>query len=140
MSKPNDEPSTGQSAKRVPAGATQHSTAGPYSPVLEINAAKLVVISGQAPLDDAGRVIGDTIERQAEVTLENCRRQLACADCTFADVFKVNVYLADLDEWSRFNTVYERIVPEPRPVRTAIGCALLLGFKVEIEMWAVKQS
>jgi 2-iminobutanoate/2-iminopropanoate deaminase len=128
------------SAKRVPDGAMQHATAGPYSPVLEVDAARLVVISGQAPLDVAGNVIGNTIEQQAEVTLENCRRQLACAGCTFADVFKANVYLTDLTEWSRFNAVYERFVPEPRPVRTAIGCALLSGFKVEIEMWAVKPS
>jgi len=138
MSDPNNQASALHAAKRVPCGATQHAAAGPYSPVLEVDAAKLVVISGQAPLDDSGLVVGETIEQQAEVTLENCRRQLACANCTFADVFKVNVYLTDLDEWSRFNAVYERIVPEPRPVRTAIGCALLLGFKVEIEMWAVK--
>lgn len=138
MSDPNKEDEVLLSPKRVPAGAKQHVTAGPYSPVLEVDAAKLIVISGQAPLDDAGRVIGDTIERQAEVALENCRRQLACANCTFADVFKVNVYLADLADWRRFNAVYGKEMPEPRPVRTAIGCALLDGFKVEIEMWAVR--
>jgi len=138
MNDPLKDSSERSMAKRVPAGATQHITAGPYSPVLEIDAARLVVISGQAPLDGAGNVVGDTIERQAEVTLENCRRQLAVAGCTLVDVFKVNVYLTDLGEWSRFNGVYEQKVPEPRPVRTAIGCALLPGFKVEIEMWAVK--
>ena len=140
MSDPKNAPLGANSAKRAPVGASQHQTAGPYSPVLEIDAAKLVVISGQAPLDITGRVIGDTIEQQAKVTLENCRRQLESAHCTFADVFKVNVYLGDLDEWARFNAVYEEIIPQPRPVRTAIGCALLQGFKVEIEMWAVKSS
>jgi 2-iminobutanoate/2-iminopropanoate deaminase len=125
--------------KRLPAGATQHKTAGPYSPVLEVDAGKLVVISGQAALDADGNVLGNTIEDQARVTLQNCRQQLATADCNFHDVFKVNVYLKDLDDWPRFNDVYRELVPEPRPARTAIGCALLLDFLVEIEMWAVKK-
>lgn len=30
------------------------------------------------------------------------------------------------------------MVPEPRPVRTAVGARLLMSLKVEIEMWAVK--
>ena len=115
----------------------QHVTDGPYTPVLKISRdADLVLISGQAPLDLAGRVIGDTIEEQARVTLENCRKQLAAAGADFSNVFKVNVYLTDLADWPRFNVVYREIMPQPFPARTAIGCALLDEFQVEIEMWA----
>lgn len=127
-------------AKRLPAGAAQHTTAGPYSPVLEVEAAKLVVISGQVAIDPQGNVVGHDIEQQTRYTLENCRRQLKSAGCSFADVFKVNVFMADLDEWHRFNAVYADALPEPRPVRTTIGAKLLPGFRIEIEMWAVKPS
>lgn len=121
----------------IPIPSEQHVTAGPYSPVLKISRdADLVLISGQAPLDLEGRVIGDTIEEQARVTLENCRKQLAAAGADFSNVFKVNVYLTDLADWPRFNLVYREIMPQPFPARTAIGCALLDGFQVEIEMWA----
>jgi 2-iminobutanoate/2-iminopropanoate deaminase len=129
----NDHP-----LKRLPAGAVQHVTAGPYSPVLEVAATNLVVLAGQVAVDLDGRIVGSSIEEQAEATLANCRRQLASAGCDFADVFKVNVYLADLTEWSRFNAVYERSMPAPLPVRTAVQAVLLDGFRVEIEMWAVK--
>ena len=125
-------------AKAVPEGAGQHVTAGPYSPVLEVNPSRIVVISGQAAIDPDGIIIGDTIEAQARYTLENCRKQLETAGCTLADVFKANVYLTDLAEWGRFNVVYREIVPEPRPVRTAVGTKLLEGLLVEIEMWAVR--
>lgn len=125
--------------KRVPEGASQHVTAGPYSPVLEIECSKLVVISGQAALDMEGNVIGDTIEEQTAVTLENCKQQLETAGCSFEDVFKVNVYMNNLDLWPRFNKVYEEYMPNPRPTRTAVGTALLMNFLVEIEMWAVKK-
>ena len=37
--------------KQRPARARQHATAGPYSPVLEIDARRLVVISGQVAVD-----------------------------------------------------------------------------------------
>jgi 2-iminobutanoate/2-iminopropanoate deaminase len=129
----NDHP-----LKRLPAGAVQHVTAGPYSPVLEVNATRLVVLSGQVAVDLDGNIIGATMEEQTEAALANCERQLASAGCGFSDVFKVNVYIADLAEWSRFNAVYEKSMPAPLPVRTAVQAILLDGFRVEIEMWAVK--
>jgi 2-iminobutanoate/2-iminopropanoate deaminase len=124
--------------KTVPPGASQHRTAGPYSPVIEVDARRIVVLSGQVAVDLEGRVVGDTIEEQTRSTLDNCRRHLATAGCGLGDVFKVNVYLADLSDWSRFNTVYEATLPRPLPVRTAVQAVLMPGFRVEIEMWAVK--
>ncbi|MBK1864860.1 RidA family protein [Aestuariivirga sp. YIM B02566] len=133
---PNDVPV--QPLKRRPDGARQHRTAGPYSPVLVVEPHRLVVISGQVAVDLEGEVIGDTVEAQAEATLANCARQLASARCGFADVFKVNIYLADLKDWARFNKIYESKFKEPRPVRTAVAAGLMPGILVEIEMWAVK--
>ena len=124
--------------KRRPAGARQHVTAGPYSPVLEVDARHLVVISGQVAVDLEGNLVGETIEDQTRATLENCAAQLASAGCGLADVFKVNIYLTDLAEWERFNVVYETMMSAPLPVRTAVQAILLPGFRVEIEMWAVK--
>lgn len=126
-------------AKRVPEQAVQHKTAGPYSPVLEIECSRIAVISGQAALDMEGHVIGATIEEQAKATLNNCRNQLAAAGCTFEDVFKVNVYMRDLEQWGRFNAIYEKEMPVPRPVRTAVQTGLLPELLVEIEMWAAKR-
>ncbi len=125
-------------AKQLPVGASQHKTAGPYSPVLEVAASKLVVISGQAAIDDEGTVVGETIEEQTICTLDNCRKQLSQAGCSLDDVFKVNVYLKDLADWPPFNEVYRQYFSEPLPVRAAIGSDLLLTLLVEIEMWAAK--
>ena len=124
--------------KTVPEGANQHVTAGPYSPVIEVDARRLVVLSGQVAVDLDGSVVGATIEEQTRATLDNCRRQLAVAGCDLGDVFKVNVYLSDLADWARFNAVYAAALPRPLPVRTAVQAILMAGFLVEIEMWAVK--
>jgi 2-iminobutanoate/2-iminopropanoate deaminase len=130
----------GGSAKHVPAGAIQHATAGPYSPVLEVQADRFIVISGQVALDLDGNVVGDTIEDQSRQTLANCRRLLESAGCTFHDVFKVNAFMTDLNDWNRFNVVYMEIMPEPRPVRTTVGVKLLGKCLIEIEMWAAKRK
>lgn len=124
--------------KSRPRNARQHVTAGPYSPVLEVDARHLVVLSGQVAVDLEGHVIGETIEEQTAATLRNCAGHLAAAGCTLADVFKVNIYLADLADWARFNAIYEEMMSEPLPVRTAVQAILLPGYTVEIEMWAVK--
>ena len=126
--------------KARPKDARQHVTAGPYSPVLEVDATRLVVISGQVAVDMAGEVIGSTIEEQTRATLDNCAAHLATADCSLGDVFKVNIYLTDLGHWASFNAVYEEMMVEPLPVRTAVQAVLLPGFLVEIEMWAVKSK
>jgi 2-iminobutanoate/2-iminopropanoate deaminase len=135
------EDSIGDEAKHPlkirPPGATQHVSAGPYSPVLKVDARYLVVISGQVAIDVDGNVVGDTIEEQTVTTLRNCENHLATADCGLGDVFKVNVYLSDLGHWARFNAVYESMMMEPLPVRTTIQAVLLPGFLLEIEMWAV---
>ncbi len=133
-------PDTGGEAKQVP-DAEQHVTAGPYSPVIRVAADRdLVVISGQAPINPAGEIVGITIEEQTHYTLSNCETQLEAAGVSLADVFKVNVYLKDIGEWARFNTVYTELMPQPFPVRTAIQATLPLdGFRVEIEMWAVSR-
>ncbi len=124
--------------KEAPAGSSQHVTAGPYSPVLRVRAAELVVISGQVAVLPDGGVSSTDFTQQSEDTLNNCLKQLVSAGLTLADVFKVNVYLADLTDWDAFNEVYRRTVPDPKPVRTAVGVSLLPGFRVEVEMWAAR--
>ncbi len=124
-------------ALTLPAGASQHVTAGPYSPALQINGGKLVAISGQGPIDMQGSIVGQTIEEQTELTIENCRKQLASAGAPFKDVFKVMVYLNDMTEWDAFNQIYRRHFTPPYPVRTAIQAVLWGGIKVELDMLAI---
>lgn len=133
-------PTTHQENKsiQVPANSKQHKTSGPYSPVLMVKPGTLIVISGQAAIDMDGNVMGSTIEEQTSYTLDNCLKQLTSAGCSFEDVFKVNVYLKNIDDWTRFNKVYETYFNHPLPVRTAVQSGLLGTLLVEVELWANK--
>ena len=130
-------PAPRSSAAVTAPDSSQHTTAGAYSPVLRVEAAQLVVISGQAALDRDGNVITHDVSGQTIETLASCERQLAAAGAALDDVFKVNVYLADIADWAAFDTAYRSVMAgRPLPVRTAVGVALLPGLVVEIEMWA----
>ena len=138
---PNPLHTLGEGSARQTPNSEQHVTAGPYSPVVSVAAdSRLIVISGQAPVDLDGKVVGDTIEEQTRHTLMNCETQLQAAGAGLADVFKVNVYLRDIEEWARFNRVYAAMMQQPFPARTAVQARLPVeGFRVEIEMWAARR-
>lgn len=103
---------------------------GPYSPGI-IAQGRFLFVSGQGPIVD-GQVVGETIEEQTRLTLENVGTILERAGVTFADVVRCGVFLTDLGEFSRMNAVYETFFPEPRPARTTVGTDLL-DIKVEID-------
>lgn len=103
---------------------------GPYSPGI-IAEGRFVWVSGQGPLRD-GEIVSGSIEEETARTLENIAAVLASAGASLEDVVRCGVYLADLGDFERMNSVYERFFSEPRPARTTIGAALM-GIKVEIE-------
>lgn len=104
---------------------------GPYSQ--GIRAGDFLFVAGQVPKDPAtGKIVGETIEEQTAQTLENLKAVLEAGGATLADVVKVSAHLTDLALFDRFNSVYVKYVPEPRPVRTTVG-SQLLGFMVEMD-------
>ncbi len=107
---------------------------GPYSQ--GIRAGDFLFVAGQAPKDPAtGQIVGDTIEAQTAQTLENLKAILEAGGASLADVVKVSVHLTDLSLFARFNSVYVKYFPDPKPVRTTVG-SQLLGFMVEIDAMA----
>lgn len=104
--------------------------AGAYSP--GVRAGNLLFVSGQTPRDPAsGQIVGDTIEAQTRITLENVERILRTAGATLEHVVSVTVYLSDEDNWGRFNDVYKTVFSAPYPTRAVVG-AQLRGILVEI--------
>jgi enamine deaminase RidA (YjgF/YER057c/UK114 family) len=96
----------------------------------------LVFLSGQLGLEEDGSVPGD-FERAVELTHRELERALEAAGASFADVVRVNVYIAGLDQdrlmtWRR---VRDRMVgTDDPPASTLIGVAsLVYGALMEID-------
>lgn len=103
--------------------------AGPYSQGRVVEGILYVAGQGSSrPNEDTP----GTFEEQAVNVLENLKAIVEAAGGELRDVVKVNVYLADMDDWPAFNDVYRRYFDEPYPVRTAIQAGLL-GIMVEID-------
>jgi len=103
---------------------------GAYSPA--VRAGDFVFISGQVPRDPRTNALaGEDIESQVRGTLANVKNALAAAGATLDDVVSVTAYLADVDDWGKFNDIYKETFRAPYPTRTAIG-ANLRGILVEI--------
>ena len=107
---------------------------GAYSPA--VRAGGFVFVSGQVPRNPvSGELVGDDIESQTRQVIANVNRALEAAGASLADVVSLVVYLADIDDWGRFNAAYRELMPQPYPTRTAVG-ANLRGILVEISATA----
>ena len=111
---------------------------GPYSQGMRVG--DLVFTAGMGPLDPETReVVGDTIEEQTELTIDNLSAVLEAAGTSLDHAVKATVHLQDLGDFAAFNRVYERRFGDPKPVRTTVG-SNLLGIMVEIDLVAVVPS
>jgi reactive intermediate/imine deaminase len=78
------------------------------------------------------------IEPETRQMFQNIARSLEQNGLSFDDVFKCQVFLADMKEWPAFNKIYiEYFKPDRLPVRSALGASgLALGARVEMEITA----
>jgi 2-iminobutanoate/2-iminopropanoate deaminase len=114
----------------VQLGGNAPSPVGAYS--RGARAGGFVFVSGQVPRDPvSGDLVGDDIESQTAACISNIAGVLEAAGASLSDVVSIIVYLADIDDWGRFNTAYKKLMPTPYPTRTALG-ASLRGILVEI--------
>lgn len=78
-------------------------------------------------------------EDEVQQTLDNIKEVFKAANMTLADAVSVQVYLTDMTLFDRMNPVYIKNFPEPRPTRTTVGVAKLVGeAKIEITVTARK--
>jgi 2-iminobutanoate/2-iminopropanoate deaminase len=113
---------------------------GPYSQAIKVG--NLLFVSGQLPADPAtGNIVGEDITVQTGQALSNLRTILAAADMSLANVVKVSVFLADLNDFTAMNQVYATFFSAPYPARVAVQVARLpKDARVEIEAIACKET
>ena len=64
-----------------------------------------------------------TIEEHTKHVLDELEKNLATAGSSMEKVLKVNVYLNDINDWAKMNTVYQGRWGKVPPVRTTIAAA-----------------
>jgi 2-iminobutanoate/2-iminopropanoate deaminase len=83
-------------------------------------------ISGQLGVDANGKLPAD-FEGEVKQSLDNVGAALKEAGMTPSDVVSVQVYLTDGALFQRMNAVYRTYFNDPRPTRTTVVVAALVG-------------
>jgi 2-iminobutanoate/2-iminopropanoate deaminase len=83
-------------------------------------------ISGQGGEDAAGKIPGP-FETEVNQCLNNVGAILKAAGMSPTDVVSVQVYLKDAEKFPKMNAVYTSYFNDPRPTRTAVVVAGLMG-------------
>jgi 2-iminobutanoate/2-iminopropanoate deaminase len=108
-------------------------------------AGDFLFVTGTGPIDPVtGELVGDSIEKQTEQTIDNLSAILEADGASLRDVVKVNTYLSDTSLFVRYNAVYARRFSKPFPARTTVGSDLghTPGMLIEIDCiaYSVKRT
>jgi 2-iminobutanoate/2-iminopropanoate deaminase len=109
---------------------------GPYSPA--VRAGQLLFVSGQVALAPAtGTMVEGGIAEQTRRVLDNIGALLTAGGCSFADVVRTTIFLADMNDFAAVNEIYGQYFTEPYPARATVQVARLpKDARVEIDVIA----
>lgn len=106
---------------------------GAYSQGVDFSG--LVYTSGQLPIDPvSGELNTGEIGSQAEQAMKNVKAVVEASGLTMDDVLKVTILLADIEDFSVVNQVYESFFTGEYPARSCFAVKdLPKGAGIEIE-------
>lgn len=112
---------------------------GPYNQAVLVG--NTLYTSGQIALNPATmELVLDDIETETKQVMENTKAVLAAADMTFENVIKTTIFIMNMGDFARINTVYGSYFDEATaPARETVQVACLpKNVNIEISMIAVK--
>ncbi|GEP51800.1 reactive intermediate/imine deaminase [Flavobacterium noncentrifugens] len=120
---------------------TDHAPApiGPYNQAVLFG--NTLYTSGQIALDPKTmELVGSDIESETKQVMENLKGVLEAADMTFENVVKTTIFIMDMNDFAKINSVYGNYFNEKTaPARETVQVAgLPKNVNVEISMIAMR--
>lgn len=110
-------------------------TGRPFSPGILVDGT--LYVAGQTGSDLKTGKLPEEFEAEVKQALDNIGLVLKEAGKGFGDAVAVQVYLTDMELFPRMNAIYTTYFKEPRPARTTVGVAKLVGTaRIEITVTA----
>jgi 2-iminobutanoate/2-iminopropanoate deaminase len=98
----------------------------------------LVIVSGQAALDEHGAIVGvGDFDAQAEQTFRNLTRVLEAGGASLDRVVKVTIFLTDMANFPKIVELRKRWFSAPYPADTIVEVASLALPELELEIEAI---
>lgn len=110
---------------------------GPYSVAVQVG--QLVYTAGQIGLDPkTGEIVQGGVEAETRQVLTNLKNILEDSGSGLIEVVKTTVFLKDMADFTKMNTIYGEFFGQNPPARTTVAVAgLPKNCNVEIEVVAV---
>ena len=110
---------------------------GPYSQAIRTDS--MIYTAGQIGLDPStGELVEGGVVEQTRQALNNLRHVLEAAGSSLDRVVKTTVFLIDMNDFSKMNSIYAEFFSENPPARSSVAVAALpKGAMVEIEVVAL---
>ncbi len=105
---------------------------GPYSQAIRYG--DLLFVSGQIALNpETGEIVPGDIEAQTKQVMENLQAIIREAGMSLQNVLKCSCFLADMEDFAKFNAVYNIYFAESLPARETVEVGRLpKDVKVEV--------
>ena len=112
---------------------------GPYNQAVLVG--NMLYTSGQIAINPlTNELVLEDIETETKQVMENLKAVLEAAEMTFENVVKTTIFIMNMNDFARINTVYGSYFNEKTaPARETVQVAgLPKGVNVEISMTAIK--
>ena len=112
---------------------------GPYNQAVLVG--NTLYTSGQIALNPLTmELVLDDIETETKQVMENMKAVLAAADMTFENVIKASIFIMNMNDFTRINSIYGSYFNEATaPARETVQVACLpKNVNIEISMIAIK--
>lgn len=112
---------------------------GPYNQAVLVG--NMLYTSGQIAINPlTNELVLEDIETETKQVMENLKAVLEAAEMTFENVIKVSIFISDMNNFSKINTIYGAYFNEATaPARETVQVACLpKNVNVEISAIAVR--
>jgi reactive intermediate/imine deaminase len=110
----------------------------PYRLSQGFRVGELVIVSGQAAIDEHGQVVGvGDFDAQADQTFRNLQRVLEAGGSSLDRVVKVTIFLTDMAHFPKIVELRGKWFSQPWPADTIVEVTSLALPELEIEIEAI---
>ncbi|MBP6124476.1 MAG: Rid family detoxifying hydrolase [Phycisphaerae bacterium] len=113
---------------------------GPYSQAIQVG--QTLYLSGQLGIEpSSGKLAEGGAAAQARQALLNIQALVSAAGFSMQEIVQVQIFLADMNDFTAVNEVYRTFFQEPFPARAAVQVSgLPSGGRIEILAVAQKEA
>ena len=109
---------------------------------VDIGDKEMIFVTGQMAQDANGNVVCEDIEGQTEYVFNCIQKILNEANSSLDDVVKTQIFLTDINYFSKVSPIRNKYFANSKPVSTLVEVSSLVkkGCKIEIEVIAIKDK